>query len=148
REELLGRKFTELIPPEARDAVLDRIAQLRRGFDSLEHEVILPDGGVGWHHWINHAIADERGELVELQGVGRDITDYKRAEAALQRADERTAAMLRAVPDLMFIIGRDGTYIDYNARDEKLLFAPPSTFIGRNVRDIMPPVLAELFMDA
>ena len=48
----------------------------------------------------------------------------------------------------MFIILRDGTYVDYNARDEKLLWAPPSVFLGQTVREIMPPALAETFMDA
>jgi PAS domain S-box-containing protein len=69
-------------------------------------------------------------------------------EAALQRANERNTAILRAVPDLMFVILRDGTYVDYNARDEKLLWAPPSAFLGRTVREIMPPALAETVMDA
>jgi PAS domain S-box-containing protein len=148
REELLGRKFIEFIPPKVRDVVLEGIVRIRYGSDSQEHEVILPDGSVGWHHWVNHAIVDERGAIIEFQGVGRDITDYRRAEAALQQADERHTAMLRAIPDLMFVILRDGTYVDYNARDETLLFAPPSAFLGRTVRQIMPPALADVFMEA
>src|SRR5215467_6335464 len=77
-----------------------------------------------------------------------DLIERTRDEAALQRANERNAAFLRAVPDLMFIILRDGTYVDYNARDAKLLWASPSAFLGRTVREIMPPALAETFMDA
>ena len=106
-----------------------------------EHEVTLPDGTIGWHHWTNHVIVDERGTVVELQGVGRDITDYKRAEA-------RSHAILRAIPDLMFVILRDGTFVDCSARDGKLLLVSPSVFLGRTVRDIMPPLLAETFMRA
>jgi signal transduction histidine kinase len=56
--------------------------------------------------------------------------------------------MLRVIPDLMFVLLRDGTYVDYHARDHNLLFAPPSVFIGKKVRDIMPPRLAGVMMDA
>jgi signal transduction histidine kinase len=49
---------------------------------------------------------------------------------------------------LMFILQPDGTYVDYHARDAQLLFAPPSSFIGRKVRDVMPPPLGDLMMNA
>jgi PAS domain-containing protein len=67
--------------------------------DSQEHPVTLADGTVGWHHWVNCAIEDSQGRLVELQGVGRDVTDRRRAEEALARAEARNSAMLRAIPD-------------------------------------------------
>jgi PAS domain S-box-containing protein len=148
RSELLGRKFIELIPQLARHAVLERIGRLRSGLDSHEHPVMLPDGSIGWHHWINHAIVDERGRLLEFQGVGRDITDRKRAEDALLQMEARNSAILRAIPDLMFMLRRDGTYLDYHARDPKLLFVPPDQFIGRTIQDVMPPHLAAPLMDA
>jgi PAS domain S-box-containing protein len=77
-----------------------------------------------------------------------DLIERTRDDAALQRANERNTAFLRAVPDLMFVILRDGTYVDYSARDEKLLWAPPGAFLGRTVREIMPPALVATFMDA
>jgi hypothetical protein len=44
----------------------------------------------------------------------------------------------------MFILRRDGTYVDYHARDPKLLFVPPSEFVGRKVRDVLPPPLGDV----
>jgi PAS domain S-box-containing protein len=148
RDELLGTKFIDLIPVSARDAVLDRLNCLSDEPDSHEHPVLLADGTVGWHVWTNHPIRDDRGRIAEFQGVGRDITEQKRAEEALSQAEARHSAMLRAIPDLMFVLRRDGTYLDYHARDAKLLFAKPSQFIGKKVRDIMPGQLADVMMDA
>jgi PAS domain S-box-containing protein len=148
REELVGTRFIDLIPPASHQAVLDHIVGLRSGTDSQEHEVTLPDGTIGWHHWINHVILDPRGQVVELQGVGRDITARKRAEEALGQLEARNSAILRAIPDLMFVLHRDGTYLDFHARDPTRLLAPPSMFIGRKVRDVMPPAIAETLMDA
>ena len=124
REQLIGTRFIELIPADARAAVLIRIADLRSGVDAHEHAVVLADGTVGWQQWTNHAIVDDRGHVVELQGVGRDITDQKRAQDALGQLEARNSAMLRAIPDLMFVVLRDGTYVDYHARDPQAALRP------------------------
>jgi signal transduction histidine kinase len=110
--------------------------------------VTRADGTVGWHLWMNLAILDANGNLVEFQGVGHDVTERHISEEALRRAESRSSAILRAIPDLMFVVLRDGTYIDYHARDVNLLFVPPTAFIGRKVREVLPPALAELMMDA
>ncbi len=72
----------------------------------------------------------------------------QRAESALGHSETRNSAILRAIPDLMFVIDRNGRYEDYHARDPKLLFAPPEVFLGRTITEILPPALADVFMDA
>jgi PAS domain S-box-containing protein len=62
-----------------------------------------------------------------------------------RRTEARNNAILRALPDLMFVQTRDGVYVDYSAKDDALLFVPPSQFMGRNMRDILPPPLTALF---
>jgi PAS domain S-box-containing protein len=148
RDELVGRKFVELIPEPERAVVMQRITCIVNGSDWQEHQVTLADGTIGWQHWINHAIIGEHGSVIEFQGVGRDITEQKRVEEALAEAERRNSAMLRAIPDLMFVLSRDGKFLDYHARDSKLLLVAPSAFLGRTIRDVMPPELAERFMDA
>jgi signal transduction histidine kinase len=66
-----------------------------------------------------------------------------RREALLQNN-----AMLRALPDMMFLLSRDGVYLDYHARDPTDLLVPPSRFLGRNMREILPPDLASRFEEA
>src|SRR6185295_2509332 len=70
------------------------------------------------------------------------------AARALEQREARNTAILQAMPDLMFVIGADGTYLDFHARDRSQLFVPPEVFLGRTVREIMPPALAERFMAA
>jgi PAS domain S-box-containing protein len=148
REDLIGTPFIALIPPDAREAVRVRLAGLRDGVDSHEHAVLLPDGTHGWQQWTNRAILDDGGEVRELQGVGRDVTGQRRAQDALGQVEARNSAMLRAIPDVMFVMLRDGTYVDYHARDPAALFVPPEEFIGRTVRDVMPPDQADILMKA
>jgi PAS domain S-box-containing protein len=147
REAMLGHPFIEMIPPAARPAVRKRLQGLRQGSNSEDHPVCLPDGTEGWHRWIHSAIVDQHGRVVEYQGVGRDITDQKRAEHALRTAEQRNSAILRAIPDMMFVLRRDGTYVDYHARDPSVIYVPPEQFLGRTVRDIFSPDLAETVME-
>jgi C4-dicarboxylate-specific signal transduction histidine kinase len=69
----------------------------------------------------------------------------QRAEAALQRTQDRNSAILRAIPDLMFVLSPDGVYLDYNAPDSAALFVPPEQFLGKHIRDVMPSELAQSF---
>jgi signal transduction histidine kinase len=99
---------------------------------------------------IAYAINVLVGELSWAGARAKEAQEEKEAQlrAAVVSAEMRNGAILRAIPDLMFVLLRDGTYIDYHARDPKLLFVPPSIFIGKKVRDVLPPALAELMMDA
>ena len=84
REKIIGRKFFAFIPEENRAAAMEYVAALNKERRPLgvEHEVILPNGTIGWQHWVDHPIVGPDGEVKEFQGIGRDITDRKRAEDA------------------------------------------------------------------
>jgi PAS domain S-box-containing protein len=84
REEIIGRKFFDFIPEENRAAAMENVARLNKERRPLEveHEVLLPDGNIGWQHWANHPVVGRDGEVTEFQGIGRDITDRKRADEA------------------------------------------------------------------
>ena len=100
----------------------------------LQSRAGRPLGMLSTHWGTPHTpTADDLTLFDVLARQAADLIERTSDEAALQRANERYTAFLRAVPDLMFIILRDGTYVDYNARDEKLLWAPPSAFLGRKI---------------
>ena len=98
---------------------------------------------------IAHAINVLVGELAWAGARAKEAQETRAAElqAAVASAEARNGAMLRAIPDLLFVMRRDGTFVDYHARDPSLLFSPPETFIGRKVRDILPSAPAALLMD-
>ena len=107
RGKMIGRKFTEFIPENTRAAAMEFVAMLgeeRRPLD-VEHEVILPDGSIGWHHWVDYAIVGPDGEVIEFQGIGRDITDRKRAEEANQKLAH--ASRLAMVGELAAIVAHE-----------------------------------------
>ncbi|HEY1307848.1 MAG TPA: ATP-binding protein [Vicinamibacterales bacterium] len=70
----------------------------------------------------------------------------RRAEEELRGSEARNSALLRVMPDLMFVMARDGRFVDFHGRDRTLLLVQPEVFIGKTVREIMPPALADRFM--
>ncbi len=83
-EELTGQKFLELVPPNMWETVQRAIIMLSegQGVRTIEHEVSLPGGGIGWVHWKTYAVRTSEGEIAEFQAIGTDISDRKRAEEA------------------------------------------------------------------
>jgi len=91
REELLGRRFIDFVPENAQDGVrqsVEKLAEERRRI-SNEHEVLLPDGRIGWHHWEDYPVIESNATVEEFQGIGRDITKRRMAEEALRTSEER-----------------------------------------------------------
>jgi PAS domain S-box-containing protein len=88
REQLVDTKFIELVPPSARPALFRHLESVVSNprTQTYEHEVLRPDGSIGWQQWFDHAIVDGQGRTSEIQGIGRDITTLKRAEL---EAEER-----------------------------------------------------------
>jgi two-component system sensor kinase FixL len=91
QDKLIGRKFLELIPPTARDKVFSMISRVVENRQAVthEHETILRDGSIGWQQWVDYAIVQADGNIIELQGIGRDITERVRAETALREREAR-----------------------------------------------------------
>jgi len=52
-----------------------------------------------------------------------------------QQVDQKYDALLRVLPDLMFVLDREGNYVDFCAGQEGELAIPPETILGKNVRD-------------
>jgi PAS domain S-box-containing protein len=130
RDELIGKSFLTRISGTDRATVEDYFATLNKNnpVASHEHSVTMPKGEEHWHLWTNRAIFDEAGEVVEFQGVGRDITEEKRAEEALQKAltkaeEARTKieAILQSVADGLIFTDMDNRIILMSASAETIL---------------------------
>ena len=103
REDLLGRSYYPFMHPGDRESFIKKIEALDRDVPMMtaEARVILPDGRVVWHRWTHHAIFDDRGELVEYQSSGRDVTELREAEEKLKENEEKFAKIFHKAPLLI-----------------------------------------------
>lgn len=76
----------------------------------------------------------------------RDITQRKRAEQALHSSLATNRAIINAMPDLLFRISGDGTYVNLKASKDDQLLLPSSELLGKKIDQVLPPDVAQPVM--
>jgi len=95
----------------------------------------------------------ESGSLEEtITSVHKDeIGDlYDSFNAMLEgqaTAQAQKLAILQAIPDLIFRIDINGTFLDFNQPEKVDLFVPPEQFLGKNIADIFPLEVAKMALN-
>src|SRR5262249_42604432 len=84
-------------------------------------------------------------QMMLIAGLLVQRARRQRSEDALRQSEARNRAMLWALPDLMFVQNSDGVYLDYHAKDSSELLLPPEQFLGKSMKEVLPPELAEKF---
>jgi PAS domain S-box-containing protein len=69
-------------------------------------------------------------------------------ERALLDSNAQMTALLRAIPDLVFLNGADGEYLGCHAYDPTLLYQTPETFLHRRLGEVLPEPLARRLTQA
>jgi signal transduction histidine kinase len=80
------------------------------------------------------------GTLLALAAI---IEERQLTEQTLAETNARNQAILRAIPDMMFLQDKDGVYIDFYTRDPSTLLVPPQEFLGKSTSEVLPLKLAE-----
>lgn len=109
QESLLDRQWMPVCHAEDLEDVEMQLLALSpdKPVVTIENRVYSASGELHWMQFVNRGFFDEQGRLVEIQSVGRDICQRKKAEAALheahekleQRVIERTRQLRRLVVD-------------------------------------------------
>ncbi len=86
---------------------------------------------------------NEAGLPVRISGTNMDLTERKSVEESLVASQARSQALLEAMPDLIFLVHRDGTHLEVHAHSEGGLRRPKAQILGKNMRDIYPPDIYE-----
>jgi PAS domain S-box-containing protein len=89
---------------------------------------------------------DEQGRMIGTVGSARSVTEHRRAEEALRESEARNRALLNALPDVIFLFDRNGVFLDYHAADPAALLAPPESFLGKPLAEVLSAEIAEMTM--
>ena len=148
REEIIGQKFLEFVQEKERQRIRNYLEDLMQKPHTMNYEYReeYDNGKLIWWEWTDYPIIGDNGEIVEIQTVGKNITHRKILEEKQQASEKINSILLNSLPDLVFYIHLDGTYLGVHTQNEDMLLTEPKNFIGKKINDVLPPDLAEVSM--
>ena len=87
--------------------------------------------------------------FLQLDRQRTELTRQREELKALHaKSTDFSDALLRAMPDTIFHLQRDGTYLNFVAGKHVQSQVAPSEFLGKSIRDVLPPKVADSMMNA
>jgi len=143
KEQLIGTTFYPLISPEDLAAVKVKISRLSPLHPILSdiHRSLLPNGEIGWQEWTDHAHFDAAGNMVDIQSIGRDITERMRLEQAQKTSEANLSALVENIPGAIWSVDRDYRYISFNSLFKRgvEVITGQSPAVGTSIDLLLPP---------
>jgi PAS domain S-box-containing protein len=143
-ETYLGVDILTLFPDGYREAVRASMRYVATERASTSYRVRAPKPPHGTVAWWETDLCPvvEHDDVVGLAFVTRDITHRVEAEEARRRSEEKTRALVDALPDLMFLLSADGRYVEWKPAKNVDPFGPPEDYLGKRVEEVLPEALA------
>jgi PAS domain S-box-containing protein len=120
REEIIGQHQTTIHPPQKAEFYANMFKKHieEKGAVDNEAEVITKTGEIKSVHI--SASLTLVGEKQIIQGIFRDITQYKRAEEELKESEEQFRSVTEQSPNMIFI-NKKGRVVYVNERSERVM---------------------------
>jgi len=84
-------------------------------------------------------------ELVdELNAAHQRIAELEASEETQLANAAKVNAILEVLPNLMFRLSKNGTYLEFYSPSQDKLLLKPEDFLGKTFDDVLPPVVARL----
>ena len=148
RDEVIGKTTSELnlfADQKVRDEILGKFQRNEKVSD-IEVEVNAKDGSHKWGLFSVDSIYIGKDQC--LLTVIVDITDRKHVEDALKTSERKFSTTVSALPDMLFYLNDRGVFLDCQSSKSDELLMVKEAFIGKTLREIMPPAIATQGMQA
>ncbi|MCP3919429.1 MAG: PAS domain S-box protein [bacterium] len=132
-DDLVGSSFLSVVPEDERNRVMGHFASLTTEKPSaiVEHRVKMPDGEQRWQRWHDRALIDSTGGIIEVQSIGRDVTEEHLAETALREARQHLDHILPRSHTILYSRDPKG--------DNSTMYVSPNVelLLGYSVEEIL-----------
>jgi PAS domain S-box-containing protein len=150
RDELIGENFLELklLSPKEIPKAASLLAKNALGKPTGPDEFTLNQkGGTQVAVEIRTFPVKIKGQTLVLGNV-RDITERKKAEAAVQESEEKYRTLVEGATDYIFMIGKDNQVLSLNKAGAFLFRKQPEKIIGESIFELFPKEIATKYSES
>jgi PAS domain S-box-containing protein len=148
RDEIIGKSVYELAPKSLADVYHAKDQELFKQGNVQIYESTVTTKNMSryviFHKSINRNLA---GQISGLVGAIIDITEQKKAEKSLKVSEEKSKAVIEAIPDIMAIVTPEYKIVDFKKAKDFEYFENIITFIGKTITDVLPEDAATIFIE-
>ena len=101
------------------------------------------DGQVRWFQAVKVPQFDDRGNIVGLIGIARDVTERRRAEDTLRESEEKYRTLIESAGESICIVDKNGVFRFMNTTAAERLGGKPEDFVGKTMWDLFPKKIAD-----
>ena len=128
-------------PSEESDQIKRHLASLtpENPTSMNENHAITRHGDTRLVQWIDRGIFGEGGELVEIQSVGRDITELRQTEQALRESERKYRELVENANSIIIKCDANGKLLTFNEYAEYFFGFSRDEVIGKSVYETITP---------
>lgn len=109
REEVIGKSFGNFLHPDWKDHFKENFPRFKAigEISGVEFEMVKKDGSLLLVSFYGRIGKDKNGDFQQTHCIFQDITERKRADAALRESEEKYRSMMEAMKDPAYICSPD-----------------------------------------
>lgn len=136
-DDAVGKRDEELFDAESAARIREVDEQILEHEEADSRESIRTCRGGTEHVFLNNKYPyyDERGEVVGIIGISRDITDRKQSQRRLEQRRKRLQTLFEDLPDAVVIHDAEGNVLDVNNQTVNDLGYSRGELLSMNVSD-------------
>jgi PAS domain S-box-containing protein len=142
-DDLRGQTPQDILDEQQAADVVSNYRRCVEKRETIEYEerLDLPGGTSHWHTKLT-PIA-EGGQITQIVGVSRDITEKREQEQNLQRMSRQFETVLETMSPAVFLKDTEGQYILMNRACRELFDVDSTEAVGLTDDDLFPPAVVE-----
>jgi PAS domain S-box-containing protein len=127
-DDVIGKNFAKFLTPESQDLAARLFSRQVAGEEigPFEMDFITRDGTIRTVE-IRESLVRKNGRIIEISGIGRDVTERKKL----------VATTLDSVADGIVMVNLDGEITSANAAAERITGFTRDSIIGRSISEIL-----------